>query len=205
MNLKEYRIFFLVIVSILVLLAAFPSLSLVITFPGGGEGFSELWILGPGHMAEDYPSEVKEGSNYTVYVGVKNHMESSNYYSVRVKFRNQSETPPQIQPEEDGGEGIPSPLPTLYEHQVFLEDGEEWETSLNFSFSGFSCNEKRCRVDNLRINCFSFPVDKPGCWNAAYDGFYYQIFVELWIYNVTSQNFEFHNRFVTRWLNMTTA
>jgi len=48
-----------------------------------------------------------------------------------------------------------------------------------------------------------FSVDKLAPWDGKNNGYYYQLFVELWIYMVESDGFEYHNRFVGIWLNMT--
>jgi hypothetical protein len=162
-----------------------------------GERFSELWILGPGHMAEGYPFNVRAHVSYLVYLGVGNHMGSSAYYGVYVKFRNQSEALPNATAE------TPSPVPSLYEYRVFLEDGKSWEAPLTFSFSDISIVENRSTVGSLAINDFSLSVDKPALWDVENNGYYYQVFMELWIYDASSGAFQFHNRFVGIWLNMT--
>jgi hypothetical protein len=197
MNLAEYRTVLAVGGLIFSLVASAPALSLVVPFSGGGERFSELWLLGPGHMAEDYPFNVRAGESYLVYVGVGNHMGSSAYYMVYVKFRNQSEALP------NATAGAPSPLPPLYERRVFVEDGETWEAPLTFSFSGVSSLENQSLVESLVVNDDVFSVDKLAPWDGENNGYYYQLFVELWIYEVESDGFEYHNRFVGIWLNMT--
>ena len=58
-------------------------------------------------------------------------------------------------------------------------------------------------VGRLAINDVVFVVNSSAKWDSEYKGFYYQLFFELWIYNVEFQAFEFHNRFVGLWLNMT--
>jgi UDP-glucose 4-epimerase len=50
-----------------------------------------------------------------------------------------------------------------------------------------------------------FNVDKPASWDAENSGYYYELFMELWIYDPASDGFSFHNRFVSRWLNMTAS
>ena len=199
MNLEDYRTVFIASGLILSLVAAAPALSFYFPFSGGSERFSELWLLGPGHMAEDYPFNVSADESYLVYVGVGNHMGSSVQYSVRVKFRNQSEPLP------NATTGTPSPLPLLYEYRVFLEDGKTWEAPLTFAFSEVSFVENRSLVESLVINDYVFRVDKLALWDVENNGFYYQLFVELWIYEVASEKFEYHNRFVGIWLNMTSV
>jgi hypothetical protein len=196
MKLEDCKVVFAAVGLIGVLILASPTQGLVLHLPGG-EKFSELWVLGPGHMAEDYPFNVTAGVSYLVYVGVGNHMGSSTYYVVYVKFRNQTEPLP------NATAGTPSPLSPLFEYRVFLEEGESWEAPLMFSFSGVSFFENRCLVESLVINDCVFSVDKLALWDAENSGFYYQLLIELWIYNAEAEVLQFHNRFVTRWLNMT--
>jgi len=195
-NLEDYRVVFAVSGLILILVASAPTLSLVLPF-SGGECFSELWILGPNHMAEDYPFNVVNDTVYNVFLGIGNHMGSSAYYMVYVKFRNQSEPLP------NATAGTPSPLSPLYEYRVFLRDGGTWEAPLTFSFSEVSFFNNQSFVESLVINDVVFSVDKLALWDGENNGFYYQVFMELWIYNAGSDDFEFHNRFVSLWLNMT--
>lgn len=196
MNLEDYRTVFVVSGLILILVASAPTLSLVLPF-SGGECFSELWILGPNGMAEDYPFNVVNDTVYNVFLGIGNHVGSSAYYMVYVKFRNQSEPLP------NATAGMPSLLSPLYECRVFVQDGKTWEAPLTFSFSGVSFFENRSFVESLVVNDVVFSVDKLALWDGDNNGFYYQVFMELWIYNAGSDAFEFHNRFVGLWLNMT--
>jgi len=198
LSLDDYGAIFAVIGLVGVLLLASPTLGFVLHF-SGSEPFSELYILGPGHMAEGYPFNVKAGEEYGVYVGVANHMGLSSYYLVCVKFRNQSEPLPNVT------EGSPSPLPAIYMYRVFVEDGGSWETFLRFSFSGVSRFGNQCLVESLTVNDFTFTVNKWALWDSANKGFYYQLFIELWIYDLEYGGFRFHNRFVSLWLNMSVS
>jgi len=196
MTLNEYRTLFIAVSMVLILIAASPTLGFVLPFPSG-EKFSELWVLGPGHMAEDYPFNVKVNEAYKVFVGVGNNIGSSSYYMVYVKFRNQTEPMP------NSTAGTPSSLPALYEYRVFIQDGETWEAPLAFSFRQVSFFENRSLVEALTINDVTFGVDKLASWNLNGTGYYFQLFFELWIYNTESNAFQFHNRAVWLWLNAT--
>jgi hypothetical protein len=132
-----------------------------------------------------------------VYVGVGNHMGSSTYYAMHVKFRNQTEPLP------NATTGVPSSLATLYEYRVFVADNGSVEVPLTFSFFNVSFAGGKCFVGGVVINGVSFGVDEAVSWDAEKSGYYYQVFVELWIYNSELDGFSFHNRFVSRWLNMT--
>ena len=199
MNLEDYRTLFAVVALGLILMAAFPTLSLVVAFPRGAERFSELWVLGPNRMAEGYPFDVRVGEGYRVFVGVGNHMGSSSYYMVCVKFRNQS------QPLPDASNSVPSPLAPLFEFRFLVVDGESWEAPLAFEFLEVSRLENSCLVSRMMINDVVFSVDSPSTWDSENNGFYYQLFFELWLYDVKSRGFQFHDRFVGIWLNVTVS
>jgi len=196
LKIEDYKAVFASVGLIGILFFASPTLGLVLRLPGG-EKFSELWILGLGHMAEDYPFNVKAGEDYLVYIGVGNHMGSSAYYVVYVKFRNQSEPLP------NATAGTPSSLLPLYEYRVIVQDGKTWEAPLTFSFPYVSRFENQCVIEALIINNVTFSIDKSTAWDVNNTGYYYQLLIELWIYNVESEDFVFHNRFVGIWLNMT--
>jgi len=198
MKLEDYKVIFAAVGLIGVLLFASPVLSLVVRLPGG-ERLSELWVLGPENMAEDYPGNVTAGVNYLVYVGVGCHLGSSTYYVVYVKFRNETEPLP------NSTAGTPSVLAPLYTHRMFIEDNSSSEVPLTFSFSNVSFSDNQSTVGNLVINGVSSSVDKPASWDAVNKVYYYELFMELWIYDPTSDVFSFHNRFVALQLDMTTS
>ena len=89
-NLEDYRALFMMATLGLALVAVSPMLGVILPFGRGSERFSEFWLLGPDHMAEGYPFNVRAGEEYSVFVGVGNHMGSSEYYKVCVKFCNGS-------------------------------------------------------------------------------------------------------------------
>lgn len=198
MNLEDYRTLFMSVVLVSVLVAAFPGLSVVVPFSRSGERFSELWLLGPERMAEGYPFDVLIGEMQgPVFLGVRNHMGSSQYYMAYVKFRNQTQPLPNATVCE------PSPLPSLYEFRFFLADGRVWEKPLSFTIEDAQLEGDSVLVDYISINNAVSSVNTSTKWNPEHRGFYYQLFFELWRYDSTSQRFRFDNRFVGIWLNMT--
>ncbi|MBX5327269.1 MAG: DUF1616 domain-containing protein [Candidatus Bathyarchaeia archaeon] len=196
MSLDEYKLVLVSVFLVLVLVAASPTLSMVIDWPAG-ERFTELWVLGPGHMAEGYPFDVRENMSYSVFLGMSNRMGGLEYYVAFVKFRNQTEPLP------NATTGEPSIVTSSFEYRVFLSAGEVWEKNVTFSFSGVSLEGDMCRVSYLVVDGFSSFVNKTATWDAANKGYYFQVFFELWRYNATTSVFEYHNRFVSLWLNMT--
>jgi uncharacterized membrane protein len=196
LKLDEIRILFLVAGLILILTAASPALTLI-SLPKTGERFSELWLLGPEHKAEDYPSNVRVNERYSIYVGVGNQLGELAYYAVYVKICNRTQQLPNFTTSE------PSPLPPLYEFRFFLSDGKVWEAPLTFAIENILLQQNFSLVQNISINGMIFPVNCTSTWDSDRNGFYYQMFFELWLYNMASQSFQYHKRFVGLWLNLT--
>jgi hypothetical protein len=165
----------------------------------GGEKFSELYILGPGHMAEGYPFNVNASADSEIYLGVGNYMGESVQYAIYLKLRNASESLPNVT------SGTPSILPVLSEYRAFLTNGATWETALRFSFPEAVVDGNVSRINQLRLNSAILNVNETAAWDNERSGFYYQLFMELWIFNETSGEFDFHNRFVGLWLNVTAS
>ncbi|MEM3551393.1 MAG: DUF1616 domain-containing protein, partial [Candidatus Bathyarchaeia archaeon] len=175
-----------------------PTLAMIINLPGG-ERFTELWILGPEHMAENYPFNIVSGQVCNISLGIANHMGCLEYYVVYVKLRNQSEPLP------NSTLGTPSSLDPLFEYRVFLRNGEIWEKNpLLFSFE-FSFSDGLCNVSRLILDGYPLNVNKTVFWDAENKGYYLMLFFELWIYNSGDSSFQYHNRFVSLWLNLTSS
>lgn len=196
MNFENVKLVYVFSCVALCLVILSPTLAAVVTFPEG-EKFSEMWLLGPGRMTEDYPFNVLEGQAYRIYLGVGNHMGDLEYYVVYVKLRNQTE------PSPDTFNGTASSLEPVFEYRVFLLDAEAWEKELWFSFEGVSFEGNFCRISRLSINGYVFSVDKVVVWDEENKGFYVQLFFELWLYNATVARPQFHSRSVGIYLNVT--
>ncbi len=199
MNLEEYRALFLVVTLGLALVAVSPVLSLVVPFSGGSERFSEFWLLDAWNRTEYYPFDVVVGEKYRVFVGVGNHMGGSEYYVVYVKFRNSSQSLPDI------SGSLASSLDPLFEFRFFVGDGGVWGAPVTFSFQDVSFEGDVVSVGGLTVNDVVLSVDSSARWDSENVGFYFQLFFELWRYDASVQDFRFHNRFVGLWLNMTAS
>lgn len=196
---EEYRGLFVTGSLVLMLITAVPTLGLFIRIPDGSERFSELWLLGPTRKAEGYPFNVQVNESYLVYVGVANRLGHSAYYRVYVKLRNQT------QPLPAASNSSPSVLPPLYEFDMFVRDDEVWEKPLDFAVLEVLTANDSMLLRSLQVNGFVFQVDEVSLWDEERRGFYYQLFFELWYYNMTLSSFQYHNRFVGLWLNMTVS
>lgn len=199
MSLEEYRTVFLAASLALIMIVAFPTLSKVMFFHSSQERFSELWILGPNYMAEDYPFNVQANETYRVFVGVENHEDYSAYYMVYVKFRNGTQLLP------NSTVSKPSSLSPPFEFRFLVADGQTWKTPITFAILDASLQNDCMFVGNVSINDVVFSVNSFSMWDPENNGFYYQLFFELWLYDMTSHVFQYHNRFAGIWLNVTSS
>jgi hypothetical protein len=171
-------------------------LGLILKLPAG-EAFSELYFLGPEHMIDDIPFNVRTNVSYLVYLGVGNQMGSSAYYTCYVKLRNTFEPLP------NATLGTPSPLPALYEFRTFIKDGQTWETPLTFKVNSLFLSSNESQLESITINDMEISVNKTARWNAESSGYYYDLFIELWAYNASMDAVQYHNRFVHFYVNVT--
>ena len=195
----EYRSIYVVTTVVLILLANIYLISTVLPITEGlwDHPFSEFWVLGPDHTIGGYPFNVIVGRKEALFVGVRNHLDHVAYYEVQVKLCNRT------QPLPDRGE--PSALPFIRAFRFILKEGEGWETSFNFTIWDASFFDSSSSIGLLAINNDVYEVNSSSHWNPAQSGFYYYLFFELWLYNITSQHFEYHERFVSIILNMTAS
>ncbi len=204
MNFREYQVLFVVVVGIVSLLVASPALSRLLVMPRT-EFFTELWILGPNHMAEDYPYNVSRNQNYSVFLGIGNQLGYCAYYLVEVKFRNQTQSvPSSFGPVENR---TPSSLPSLFNVSAFVADQATWELPLTFSLDyGFNGTFSKVDFHGLALNGVSCDLSGyESAWNASKSEFYGNLFFETWIYNRTMDDFQYHSRFVGLRFNMTVS
>jgi len=161
------------------------------------EKFTELYVLGPNHTFNNIPYNVEVGQTYLVYLGVGNHMGSSSYYTSFIKLRNETEPLPNT------ALGTPSQLPALYEYKSFVNDEAYWEAPLTFQVKTLTFANNVSYLPSITINGLDFPVNKASEWNSNKTGYYYSIFVELWIFNSTLGVSQYHDRSVNLFLNLT--
>ena len=74
------------IVLIIALILAIVMTVYVIVTPKQGEKFTEFYILGPGGVADDYPTDLAVGEEGEVIIGVVNHEYANITYLLEVKL-----------------------------------------------------------------------------------------------------------------------
>lgn len=200
MSLGDYHVLFVAVTAVLALLVASPALSRLLVYPRT-EFFTELWILGPNRMAEDYPFNISRNQDYGVFLGVGNRLGYCGYYLVEVKFRNLTQSAP------DSFNRTPSSLPSLLNITAFVEDEGVWELPLTFSFD-YDYNETVLMVEFNSLTLNDATLDVGNCtavWDSEKEGFLGDLFFELWIYSDAVSGFQYHERFVNLRLNMTVS
>lgn len=199
MDLDEQKILFLIVGGVLVLLTASPFLSRILVLPRT-EFFSELWLLGSNHMAEEFPFNVSSGEEYCIFLGIGNHLGSATYYKVAVKFQNQTQS------RYDSFNRTPSNLPALCEIRAFLADESIWEVPFTFAFDcEYDEIHSQVEVNRMTLNDVIFEIETCTLvWDWESNGFLGNLLFELWIYESRLGKFQYHERFVNLWLNMTT-
>jgi len=85
---------------------------------------------------------------------------------------------------------------------LFLGDDENSEEEIILSFENMSFDGDTCRISRLSIDDRDVLVNKIVRRDELEGEFYCQLIFELWIYNTTTFNFQFHNRAVWLWLNL---
>ena len=101
----------LTIILAISIIVAMVSLVYVIATPKIGEKFTELYLLGPSGIADDYPRNLTMGENDSVFIGIINHEYKTVNYTVEIWLINQS-----TYYDESKNENI-----TVYHHMWFMD------------------------------------------------------------------------------------
>jgi len=178
------------------LLVVSPALARILVFPQN-DSFTEVWLLGPGHMAENYPYNVTVNKNYDVFLDIANHLGYCAYYVVEVKFRNETQSAP------NSFNFTYSSLEPLYNMTVFVANEGTWELPVTFSFN-YNVTASEVYFNTMTFNGINTGLaGESSNWNSQTNVFYGNLFFELWIYNTTTSTFQYNQRFVSLVLNMT--
>jgi hypothetical protein len=194
---RRYRTIFFAVGLVGILIFASPTISLYLKLPSS-EPFSTVYFLGPDQTFNSIPFNVKSNVTYTVYLGIENHEGAVGYYEGLVKLRNDTEPLP------NATLGAPSTLPVVYQYNVFLLDGQAWEAPLKFRINSVN-TDGLSQIQSITINNIDFTVNKTAAWDSEDNGFYYELFAELWAFNPSDSGFHFDNRCVHFYLNVTAA
>jgi hypothetical protein len=226
MAFHEYRVLFTAIIGILTLITASPALQRVLVYPQT-EFFTEIWLLGPRHNAENYPHNITNNANYTAFLGVANHLGSCAYYIIEMKFRNETQSAP------NSFNHTHSSLSSLYSLTIFVADNDILEVPFTFAFNykfqnvirvvysnvtvpqgpgknatieqrAYNVNVLQASFDSLRFNDVTLSLKGYSSdWNPKTREYFGNLIFELWVYNSSVGSFQYHERYVDLKFNMT--
>ena len=95
----------------IVLVVAICGVILIVVLPQPSEPFTELFLLGPGGNASDYPTNLTVGQTANVTVGVVSHENANANYTLVVTLDNA----------------------TITTRSFSLANNEQWENSISFA------------------------------------------------------------------------
>ena len=193
---QQYKTLLLIATIVLALFAASPAIQKLVVAPPNQE-LTELSILGPYHNAT-YPYYLLSGADFTVYLNVTNHMDSCAYYNLQVKFRNETQSAP------DSFNFTSSTQPALSNSTFILSNEQSTELPISFSFNYDITGTTQLNMQSIVINGYS--LDSSGttiAYNPDKKGFFGNLFFELWMFNDSTNAFQYNQRYVSLWLNMT--
>ncbi len=195
--LQKYRALILVIVAVLALIIATPVIEQYVSAPKA-ESITELSVLGPYHNAT-YPYNLTSGDLYPLYFTVTNHLGASADYMLQVKFRNQNQSGP------DSFNHTASSLPALAKFTFTVEDGKSVELPINVTldykadpFMRSSVTLSNITINESNVDMDSLLVERDFAENA-YLG---NLFFELYLFNSTSGDYQYNQRYVSLWVNL---
>ena len=182
MILKDWRnlLFLTGLIIIVFILFPFPNSYLNID----DSSFIALAVLGQDGLAEKYyPNDnlnVSKGKPIKWNIYLYNHMGEVQYVKIVVKILDNSVPPSNI------SGGTPSPSPVIFESSQVLLDNETLLMPFIWSVVNVERNEGILNISKIRINENSLNVNITSNENEKLG-----IKFELWIYNISTKEFEF--------------
>jgi len=147
-----------------------------ITFqPKPANEFMELYVLDSNHGTVDYVRNLGVNEAVRSYVGVRNSMSTAQYVAVYVKLSNNTVS------------AGPCPLPPLVRYERVLAKGETWEFPLNVTVTRTEAQGKYTAVTELKVNNTMLKDLRL----LAEGGKGYRMIFELWLYDSSSESFQF--------------
>lgn len=195
---QQYKSLILVVTAVLALFAASPAIQQISVNPNT-DPLTELSILGIYHNAT-YPFNVSLGQSYQLYLNIDNHLGSCAYYQIEIKFRNQT------QPGAGSFNDTSSTLAPIGEFSVCAANNQNLELPVNVSFTYQLDPYNATQLDMQQITVNGFPLSLNSTtltWDPQRLGFFGNLFFELWVFNDTTSAFQYDQRYVSLWFNMT--
>jgi uncharacterized membrane protein len=197
MTLRQYRGVLLIAVAVVALLVASPFIEKLVASPQT-EPYTELWLFGSHHNAT-YPSNVTANQTLHLYLNIANHLGREAQYTVEMKFRGPYESGP------DSFNHTASKLKALDTLRCSAANNETVELPLDLSFQYTHLPKTgEVQMENITLNGKVIPLDTTLTYDLKREGFFGNIFFELYLYNETTRELVYNQRYVSLWLQMET-
>lgn len=193
-KLHQYKTLLLAITVVSALLVASPALQQILVIPQTYH-ITELSILGQ-YNNTTYPANITVGEIYRLYIDITNQLGACSYYSLEIKFRDQTQSAP------DSFAHTASNLPSIVSIPFFVADKATYEILLDISFQYAVNTPNQLNVQEITVNCVPLTVNAVIDRDTTRNGFFGNLFFELCIYNSATQAFEYHQRYISLWLRM---
>ena len=177
------------------LVAAAPAIQNIVKLPQP-EPLTEFSVFGSYHNAT-YPTNITANQNYQLYFGVNNELGVVAYYQIQVKFRTEKQSAP------DSFNHTNSEIPALGSVSLFAANQQTVEVpvDISFQYNLDPYNTSQMNLQSVTVNGAKLKTnDEVVFFDTARNGFFGNIFFELWIYNGTSNTFQYHERYLSLWL-----
>jgi uncharacterized membrane protein len=161
------------------------------------EPLTEFFVLGPYHNAT-YPYNLTSGDVYPLYLTVDNQLGTQARYKIEMKFRDQNQSGP------DSFNHTQSSLQPLTDFTFEVPEGQSAELQVNLVFN-YAVDSLRGEsiLDEIVVNGTSVDMDgMPLPWDSEANAFLGNIFFELYLYNDATGTYQYNQRYVSLWVNL---
>lgn len=183
---------FIVISFFVIAFLVFSPILLQFLQPSQTDFFTEMWLLGPDKEGENYPCNITTGETYSVFLGINNNLEYDASYKVQVKFRNLTQSAPDV------FNPASSSLIPVYEFSESINVGHAVEMPIVFSFNYLHLdNESKIIFQDLVLNDKILSLEGSEInWNYQNQMFFGNLIFELWIYDDQLGSYQYCEQYV---------
>ncbi len=198
MSWRQYKVLIIVVIASIALFLASPALTKLLATTAQTEQFTEFSLLGPNHDTKTYPFSIKSGSGFKLYLNIENHLGTVGNYLIQVKFRDQAQSAP------NSFNKTSSSLPSLWDIKAVVNNQENLEIPITVALIYSGTAESSVTLTSIVINGYSVDGRSTAVyWDSGGKGFFGNLFFELWLFNNTTNSYEYNQRYVGLWLDLT--
>ncbi len=160
------------------------------TFDTQKSTYTELWILDANHMADNFPFNITRNTDYSLFLGISNHLGASTCYQVKLKSHNSTQTI------EDNSVLAPSSFSSIYNLTISVADNESWKLPITLSFNyDNNSAQRKITLRSITFNGNVLNIENGEIHlDEKRNGYFENLIFELWIQNDNLGTFEYHGR-----------